>query len=55
MANLSVTSLISIWFVPEVLDTMRGIYNKDFTPFQANVPIFWPLDTSGFVFLGSIK
>ena len=55
MANLLVINLMSLSFVLDVLNMLRGIYNKAFTPFQANVPIFYPLTTSGFVFSGNIK
>ena len=42
MTNLLVTNLISLWFVLQVLNTLMCIYDKAFTPFQANVPIFLP-------------
>ena len=54
MANLF-TNLVSLLFVLEVLNILRGIYNKVFTPFQEYAPVFYPLNTSGFVFSGSIK
>ena len=34
----------------EVLNMLRGVYNRAFTPLQANVPNFYPLSSSGCVF-----